>query len=81
MTTTALTQEIQRIINGLLQQKGQQPVTLAADSRFLGGGIAIDSLDLAVLVTELQSVTGKDPFAAGFRAFYTVGELAAMYAD
>jgi hypothetical protein len=29
----------------------------------------------------LQALTGKDPFAGGFRAFYTVGELAAMYAE
>jgi acyl carrier protein len=81
MTTTELIPEIQRIVNGLLTQKGQSAVTLSAETRFLGGGLAIDSLDLAVLVTELQALTGKDPFAGGFRAFYTVGELAAMYAE
>jgi acyl carrier protein len=81
MTTNDLCGEIQRIINGLLSQKGQPPVALTAESRFLGGGLGIDSLDLAVLVTELQTLTGRDPFAAGFRAFYTVGELAALYAE
>ena len=71
---------IQSIINRLLEQKGLSPVPLTEDTRFLKSEIPIDSLDLAVMVTELQMTTKKDPFAAGFRYFQTVGELAAMYA-
>ena len=81
MSTNDICGQIQSIINRLLEQKGQPAVTLTESSRFLGGGIPIDSLDLAVLVTELQTVTNNDPFAAGFRNFQTVGELAAMYAE
>jgi acyl carrier protein len=81
MSMKEVSDQIQSIINRLLEQKGQPAVTLTDSSRFLSGGIPIDSLDLAVLVTELQAVTGKDPFAAGFRNFQTVGELAAMYAE
>ena len=81
MTNYELCGEIQRIINELLTQKGLPAMSLTPESRFLGGGIPIDSLDLAVLVTELQTRTGKDPFAEGFRTFHTVGELGAMYAE
>jgi len=81
MSTREICDQIQTIVNRLLEQKGQLPVTLTESSRFLGGGIPIDSLDLAVLVTELQTLTNKDPFAAGFRNFQTVGELAALYAE
>ena len=81
MSTREICDQIQTIVNRLLEQKGQPPVTLTESSRFLGGGIPIDSLDLAVLVTELQTLTNKDPFAAGFRNFQTVGELAALYAE
>jgi|SRR5665213_896847 len=77
----ALCDHIQTIITRLLEQKGQPAVPLTEATRFLCGGIPIDSLDLAVLVTELQTITKKDPFAAGFRNFQTVGELAALYAD
>jgi len=81
MSTREICDQIQTIVNRLLEQKGQPSVTLTESSRFLGGGIPIDSLDLAVLVTELQTLTNKDPFAAGFRNFQTVGELAALYAE
>jgi len=81
VTTNDVCDRIQVIINRLLEQKGQSPVSLTETTRFLGGGIPIDSLDLAVLVTELQIATKKDPFVAGFRNFQTVGELAAMYAE
>ena len=81
VTKTEVCDRIQAIITRLLEQKGQPPVLLAETTRFLGADIPIDSLDLAVLVTELQTTTGRDPFAAGFRNFQTVGELAALYAE
>jgi len=81
MTTREICEQIQAIINRLLEQKGQPPVSLTENTRFLGGAIAIDSLDLAVLVTELQNITKKDPFATGFKNFQTVGELAILYAE
>jgi acyl carrier protein len=45
-----------------------------------GAGGAMDSLDLAVLVVELEERIGKDPFKDGFVNFRTAGELADLYA-
>jgi acyl carrier protein len=81
MTPEQVVLEIQRIIDDLMHQKGLEVVTVAPHSRFLGEDIPIDSLDLAVLVTELEHVTRKDPFRSGFRDFRTVGELAQLYAE
>jgi acyl carrier protein len=81
MTLERVVQEIQRIISDLMLQKGLPPIPVAPDSRFLGEDIPIDSLDLAVLVTELEQVTQKDPFKAGFRDFRTVNELAQLYVE
>jgi acyl carrier protein len=73
-----------RIMTGLadaLTAKGEAvPSSLTDDTELLGGGLAIDSLDLAVLVLQLTETTGKDPFAEGFIAFQTVRELATLYA-
>jgi acyl carrier protein len=40
----------------------------------------MDSLDLAVLVGELEQHTGKDPFAGSVPEFRTVTDLARLYA-
>lgn len=80
MTKTEICDRIQGIVDRLVRQKGQPPVRLDEGTKFLGGSIPMDSLDLAVLVTELQTITGIDPFQAGFRSFQTVGELASLYA-
>jgi hypothetical protein len=45
----------------------------------LGGNLRIDSLDLAMLVRELEELNGHDPFAGGFIEFRTAGELAKLY--
>jgi acyl carrier protein len=81
MSSDEVIDEIQRIVNDLLQRKGLEPVPVMSHSRFLGEDIPIDSLDLAVLVTELERVTLKDPFQSGFQDFRTVSELAKLYAD
>ncbi len=72
---------IQKIVDGIRRQKGFPTVPLAEQTRFLDGQLGIDSLDLAVVVTELEQTTRKDPFKHGFRNFRTVGELARIYAD
>ena len=81
MNYDELQSHIETTVNRQLSQKGLQPVNLNASSRFLGGDIPIDSLDLAVIVTELQRATKKDPFKDGFRNFQTVGELAQLYLE
>jgi acyl carrier protein len=74
-------QEVVRILSETLRTKGLTPDNLHEDTPLLGGALAIDSLDLAGLVVNLTEATGKDPFANGFIAFRTVGELARLYAD
>ncbi len=81
MNYDELRSQIETTVNRQLTQKGLAPVKLEESSRFLGGDISIDSLDLAVIVTELQRATNKDPFKDGFKNFRTVGELAQLYLE
>lgn len=71
---------IQVILNQILDAKGVPRVELSEDVPVLDGTLPIDSLDLAQIVIELQSATGKDPFRDGFIQFRTVGELARLFA-
>ncbi len=70
---------VERTLNQILKDKGEAPAVLTADTLVLGGSLAIDSLDLAQIVLELQSMTGCDPFEAGFVEFCTIGELASLF--
>jgi len=65
--------------NAILEGKGLPPTALSEDLALLGETSPIDSLDLAQIVVELQSLTGLDPFQAGFIEFRTVGELAVLF--
>lgn len=73
-----------RIVVGIedaLTAKGRGvPQSLSDDTELLGGRLAIDSLDLAVLVVQLTEISGKDPFAEGFIGFHTIRDLANLYA-
>lgn len=81
MTFDEVRGHIESILNRILSQKGLDKVHLQDDMRLLGGGMQIDSLDLAVLITEMEVATKKDPFKEGFKNFRTVGELARLYAE
>ena len=70
-----ITEELSRIA----ADKGETLPAVGPDSRFLDGGLPIDSLDLATLLVVLEQRTGQDPFRAGFRQFATLGELASLY--
>jgi acyl carrier protein len=80
MRKDELIEAVQEIILRILRDKGNDPLEIDADTVIIGGDIPIDSLDLATIVVELETRTGKDPFAAGFLNFTTVGELAELYA-
>jgi acyl carrier protein len=71
---------IQRVVDGIHEQKGLPRVPLQRHSELLDARLGLDSLDLAVIVTQLEELTGRDPFKGGFRHFTTVGELADLYA-
>lgn len=70
---------IKQIVDRIAASKGTTAPKIRPDTRLLGGGLPIDSLDLAALVVELELATGYDPFKAGFVDFRTAGELARLY--
>ncbi len=72
--------EIKRVVSQILEDKGETVPEITSDTELLSGALAIDSLDLAVMVSELEGSMGHDPFAHGFIEFRTVGELAKLYA-
>lgn len=65
-------------ISMTLEQAGHARPELHADTNILHD-TELDSMGLAVVVVQLEELTGKDPFAEGFVNFSTVGELAALY--
>ncbi|MFN3746380.1 MAG: acyl carrier protein [Hyphomicrobiaceae bacterium] len=71
--------QITQIVQRILSEKGLDAPPIGPDTALLDGTLGIDSLDLAVLVRELEEVVGHDPFADGFIEFQTAGELAKLY--
>ena len=79
MTKEAVLEKIGSLVGEIAAGKGLNAPTIQAETRLLGGGLPIDSLDLAGIVVELEAATGRDPFAQGFVDFRTAGELASLY--
>jgi len=80
MNETEALAEIKRVVSQILEDKGADVPTITADTELLSGELAIDSLDLAMMVSELEGTMGHDPFSRGFIEFRTAGELAKIYA-
>lgn len=80
MTEQEILVKIETIVQRILSDKGMDAPAINADSELLSGDVSIDSLDLAMLVRELEDELGFDPFADGFIEFKTAGELAKLYA-
>ncbi len=72
-------EHISQIVNRLVADRGGKAPRIDEATELLGGGVGIDSLDLAMLVRELEEVAGFDPFHQGFVEFRTAGELAKLY--
>ena len=79
MTHEDVLEHIRKTIAAIAASKGLSAPAVDADTILLGGGLPIDSLDLASLVVELETFAGYDPFKAGFVNFRTAGELARLY--
>ena len=77
--------EIEGFIIGRWKQRardrGIDLVVVDRSTDLMGASGGMDSLDLAVLVGELEQHTGKDPFAGSVPEFRTVTDLARLYAD
>lgn len=81
MNEQQVLEQISQIIQRILSDKGLDAAPISADTTLLDGTVGIDSLDLAVLVRELEEVVGRDPFQDGFIEFQTAGELAKLYVN
>lgn len=68
-----------QVIHRVITERGRVMPELTGETVLLGGEVPIDSLDLAVIVVELEASFGKDPFKEGFIEFRTVDELVALY--
>jgi acyl carrier protein len=79
MTEQELFDLIRQIVDRIAASKGTTAPKMKSETMLLGGGLPIDSLDLAAIVVELEQATGVDPFKAGFVNFRTAGELARLY--
>lgn len=79
MTEADILGQISAIVMRMLDDKGLPAPAITAETELLGGELKIDSLDLAMLVRELEDAIGHDPFAEGFIEFRTAGELAKLY--
>jgi acyl carrier protein len=83
MTTDSMPAEllrsIERFINEVRASKQLPPIAVSPGTSLVDGSAGIDSLDLAALVVELQTITDKDPFADGFRNFEHAGTLAELF--
>ena len=71
---------IVEIMGRTLADKGVSHPKIIESSELLAGDLGFDSLDLALLVRELEDIVGHDPFQDGFIEFKTIGQLADLYA-
>lgn len=81
MDQAAVTQLVIERINELGHAKGLKVPPVTPSAVLLGGNLPIDSLDLATIVVELETKTGRDPFCDGFIDFRTVEELAKLFGN
>ena len=75
--------EIRSRITATLDQvvldSGRQPQAWSDDQTLLGD-MGLDSLELAVLVVQLERDLGVDPFRQGAQGVRTLGDLTSCYA-
>jgi acyl carrier protein len=75
--------DIESYIIGHLQQRARdrsvELVAVSSSTDLMQAFAGMDSLDLAVLVGELEQYTGKDPFAEAKPEFRTISDLARLY--
>ena len=79
MTQQEIILHIERIIGDIAVSKGLAAPKIDENTILLGGGLPIDSLDLASVVVELESITAYDPFKAGLVNFRSTRDLARLY--
>jgi hypothetical protein len=81
MTYAETKAKLVEVVNGRLIAAGKGNHSLDETTLLLGDSLALDSFELAAVVLEMNGITKKNLFAAGFIEFQTLGELARLYAD
>jgi acyl carrier protein len=76
--SNSVRQAVWETVATTLQNSGR-PAPVMTDDLLLADELRIDSLDLAVIVVELERKTGRDPFRQFSGSVRTVGDLVAMY--
>lgn len=71
--------KVDKAIAKILADRKLPDVELVDDSVILDLGF--DSIDLAILIADLQDEFGFDPFENGFINFKTVGELKGLFGE
>lgn len=72
-------QAVTQAVSATLRQAGREVPNPLEDDTLLNEGLHLDSLDLAVVVVELERQLGVDPFRQAGTAIRTLGDLVAMY--
>ncbi len=80
MTQDDIFDDVCRRLRDAMAAKGLPVPVIDRNTPILGGPLPLDSLDLAGIVVELETATGRDPFKDGFINFRTIGELANLFA-
>ncbi len=76
MTKDDLITAIERVLNENRTMMGLEELVIGADTQLVG---EVDSLDLASLILELETMTELAPFADGMVPFATAGDLADLH--
>ena len=66
------------VINRVLSDSGRPTKEIVDDDTFTGT-LALDSLDLAVMVVGLEQSLGVDPFREGAKPVANIGQLVELY--
>jgi len=69
---------IEHVIKRVLTDSGRPTRTFKNDDE-LGEEIGLDSLDLAVMIVELEQELGVDPFRDGEHSVRTFGDVVSLY--
>ena len=66
-------------VNEVLSDTGRSPLATVNDTDRLMDDIGLDSLDLAVLVVNMEKAVGHDHFREGGRSAQTLADFVSLY--
>ena len=78
MADTSIQQTVHEVLAQVLRDAGREVPPIDGDAT-LGETLKLDSLDLAVVVVQLESRLGVDPFRQQAQPVRTVGDLVTVY--